>query len=126
MKIEHIAIWTPDIEVLRSFYCTHFGCVASSRYENRAKGFASYFLQLREGARIEIMQRIGVKERASTEVHGLAHLAISTGSEEEVRSITELLRNAGVRIQSEARWTGDGYFESVVMDPDGNLIEITI
>ena len=32
---------------------------------------------------------------------------------------------AGVRIISEPRLTGDGYYEAVVADPDGNLVEIT-
>lgn len=125
MKIEHVALWTPDIEVLREFYCTHFGCLAGPRYENHAKQYASYFLRLPEGARIELMQKVGIAGRPATESHGPAHFALSVGSEEAVRSFTETLRTKGVEVRSEPRWTGDGYFESVVADPDGNPIEIT-
>lgn len=126
MNIEHIAIWTHDIEVLRSFYCTYFSCIASERYENRARGFVSYFLKFPAGARLEIMQKTGVDKRALSEVCGLAHFAISVGSEDAVRLFTERLRSHGVPVRSEPRWTGDGYYESVVADPDENLIEITI
>lgn len=126
MKIEHVAIWSPDIEVLRQFYCEHFGCVASSRYENEKKRYASYFLHFPEGARIEVMQKVGIAPRASKGCHGYAHFALSVGSEREVRALTDLLRDRGVAVCSEPRWTGDGYFESVVADPDGNEIEITI
>lgn len=126
MRIEHLALWSPDIEALRAFYCAHFGCVAGARYENRATGFASYFLRFPEGARLELMQRTVLGHRAAAETCGLAHFAVSVGSEGAVRTCTDQLRAAGVPVRSEPRWTGDGYFESVVVDPDGNLIEITI
>ncbi len=126
MKIEHVALWTPDIERLRAFYTTHFGAVAGPRYENRTKGFASYFLSLGDGARLELMQRTDVGPGSRAEVHGFAHVALSVGSEAEVRATTERLRAAGVAVLGEPRWTGDGYYESVVADPDGNRIEVTI
>ncbi|HLP24299.1 MAG TPA: VOC family protein, partial [Acidobacteriota bacterium] len=57
---------------------------------------------------------------------GLAHFALSLGSEPAVYEKTERLRAAGVRVVSAPRRTGDGYYESVVLDPDGNRIEITV
>ncbi|WP_373463328.1 VOC family protein [Herbivorax sp. ANBcel31] len=57
---------------------------------------------------------------------GLAHLAVSVGSKSKVISLTERLREDGYGILSEPRTTGDGYFESIISDPDGNRIEITI
>ncbi|HEY9249425.1 MAG TPA: VOC family protein, partial [Rariglobus sp.] len=88
--------------------------------------FHSYFLSFGEGARLEIMQKPGVEEAGRGPACGLAHFAVSVGSEERVRSMTENLRVQGVRVSGEPRRTGDGYFESVVLDPDGNLIEITL
>ena len=44
MRIEHVAIWTTDLERLREFYECYFGAVAGSRYENPRKQFQSYFL----------------------------------------------------------------------------------
>ncbi|HMP75241.1 MAG TPA: VOC family protein [Kiritimatiellia bacterium] len=126
MKIEHIAIWSPDIEALRRFYCTHFGCVSGAQYRNPHTGFSSYFLSFTQGARIEVMQKQGIDFRPPPECFGIAHFALSVGSEEAVRSFTNKLRKDGIPIVGEPRWTGDGCFESVVADPDGNLIEITI
>ena len=55
----------------------------------------------------------------------IEHLAISLGSKEKVDTLTERLRKNGVRIIGEPRTTGDGYYESVIADPEGNLIELT-
>ena len=72
------------------------------------------------------MQKIGVESRPTGECLGFAHFAVSVGSEEAVRAFTNQLRECGIPVVGEPRWTGDGCFESVVADPDGNLIEITI
>ncbi len=56
---------------------------------------------------------------------GFIHLAMSTGSREGVNQLTNQLRAAGYRVVSEPRQTGDGYYESCVLDPDGNRVEIT-
>lgn len=125
MKIEHIAIWTTDIEVLRVFYCKFFGCLASDKYENHKKGFSSYFLSFADGARLEIMQKVDIVNRADHPALGLAHFAFDVGSKTRVIEFTSQLQKANVPVISEPRRTGDGYFESVVLDPDGNVIEIT-
>lgn len=39
--------------------------------------------------------------------------------------MTERLREDGYEILGEHRITGDGYYECVVADPDGDRIEIT-
>lgn len=57
---------------------------------------------------------------------GLAHIAIGMGSIDAVNALTETLRNDGFRILNEPRTTGDGYYESLVLDPEGNRIEITV
>ena len=46
--------------------------------------------------------------------------------EKEVEELTVKLRMAGYRILSDPRKTGDGYYESCVLDPDGNKVEITV
>jgi lactoylglutathione lyase len=56
---------------------------------------------------------------------GFIHLAFSTGSEEQVDELTNRLRQDGYTIADGPRRTGDGYYESVAFDPDGNRIEIT-
>ena len=56
---------------------------------------------------------------------GFAHLAFSAGSKAKVDELTSQLREAGFTVESGPRMTGDGYYESCVLDPEGNRIEIT-
>jgi lactoylglutathione lyase len=56
---------------------------------------------------------------------GLTHFAISLGSDSLVDELTRRLENDGYPVIDGPRRTGDGYYESVVLDPDGNRIEIT-
>ena len=51
---------------------------------------------------------------------GLTHLAFTFPSKEEILRFTEEMRSEGYTIAGEPRTSGDGYFESVVLDPDGN------
>lgn len=128
MKIEHIAIWSCDMELLRSFYVTYFGAVSGEKYENTAKGFSSYFLRLGDGTcRMELMHVPDlVSSPSAPRRTGLAHLAFSVGSKDAVDRLTERIRKDGWVIVGEPRTTGDGYYESVILDPEGNTIEITI
>ena len=130
MQIEHLALWTSDLERAREFYGRHFGASAGAAYHNPRTGFRSYFLTFAGGARLELMQRPDVTARpdaaSGAETLGLAHFALSLGSEQAVDRETERLRAAGVPILSAPRRTGDGYYESVVLDADGNRIELTV
>ena len=56
---------------------------------------------------------------------GLTHLAISVGSDNAVDELTNRLREDGHEVVDGPRRTGDGYYEGVALDPDGNRIEIT-
>ncbi len=130
MKIEHIAIWTNDLEQMKLFYEKYFQATAGEKYFNGSKRFESYFLQFKDGARLEIMRKPGIASNKnntwSEEVMGIAHFAISVGSKEIVNTLTETIRKDGYHIAGEPHLTGDGYYESVVLDPDGNRIEITL
>lgn len=128
MKIEHVAVWTNDLERLKDFYVDHFDAQANEKYQNAAKGFESYFLSFGSGARLELMSRPDVEADASVPKYpvGLTHLAFSVGSTERVDRLTTKLRKAGFKVLGEPRTTGDGYYESNIADPDGNRIEITI
>jgi lactoylglutathione lyase len=129
MKIEHIAIWTFELERLKSFYENYFEARAGEKYVNITKNFQSYFLHFEGGCRLEIMQMPGIPLTANNALKqftGFIHLAISVGDKEKVDSITEKLRTDGYEVIGEPRTTGDGYYESVILDPDENRIEITI
>jgi lactoylglutathione lyase len=127
MRIEHIAIWTTDLARCKRFYTSYFGATAGPAYLNPAKGFESCFLSFNGGARLEVMTTTSLPLAAlapGTQRLGLAHLAISVGSELLVDELTQRLRNDGIVVVDGPRRTGDGYYESVIIDPDGNRIEI--
>ena len=129
MHIEHLAIWTQDIQALKDFYCTWFQAKADPRYTNEQKKFESYFLTFPSGARLELMVSAALSQSSPDQGEprpGYAHIAFSVGSEVEVDAVTQRLRNAGYIILDGPRHTGDGYYESVVQDPDGNRVEITV
>jgi lactoylglutathione lyase len=129
MQIEHIAIWTTQLENMRTFYERFFNGRSNNKYHNPVKDFHSYFLEFDTGARLELMQMPGIPENSNDpakQYTGLIHFAISVGSREAVDSLTLKMREEGYPVLDGPRQTGDGYYESVILDPDGNRIEITI
>lgn len=127
MRIEHVAMYVENLEAVKDFFTTYFGAVSNEGYHNRNTDFRSYFLTFDDGARLEIMNRPdmqkGEKPLAGT---GYIHVAFSIGSREKVDEMTERLRQDGFTIISGPRTTGDGYYESCVIDLEGNQIEITV
>lgn len=126
-SIEHAALWTPDLERARAFYERYFEATAGDKYVNSEKDFSSYFLTFESGARLELMHTPALSNIAAEEpVIGYGHIAISLGSEDAVDRMTEDLRADGYPVKDGPRRTGDGYYESVVLDPDGNRVELTV
>lgn len=122
--IHHIAIWTFRLEEMKEFYTRYFNGTSNEKYINPKKGFESYFLRFEGGTDLELMSRPDVQNLPIEENRlGLTHLAFAFDSREAVLQQTELLRSAGYSIVGEPRTSGDGYFESVILDPDGNRIE---
>ena len=137
MKIEHVAIWVKDIDKVCEFYRKYFGGVVQPLYHNPAKQFTSRFVTFESGARLEIMHRPDIgrntgtfhveqSEQGIAEHFGFAHLSFSVGSKEKVDRLTQQMSDDGITIVGQPRTTGDGYYESVVLDPEGNRIEITV
>lgn len=124
MRIEHIALWVKDLELVKDFYCDYFEASANDLYHNPTKGFQSYFLTSKEGSSLEIMTRTDIVEGHSPEMLGWAHIAFSVGNKEKVDQLTNQLLQDGYICQSQPRTTGDGYYESVIVDLEGNWVEI--
>jgi len=126
IRIEHLAVWTAALEPMKDFYVGYFGARAGARYTNASTGFSSYFLTFSSGARLELMNAPGLAAGSRGGLRaGLAHFAVALGGRKAVTALTEKMRRAGITVVSEPRVTGDGYFESVVLDPDGNRLELT-
>lgn len=129
MHITHVALWVQDLETMKAFYERYLGAQAAARYENPKKRFQSYFLTFASGARLELMQRpdiASIAKSAGQEFHGYAHLAMALGSEAAVEQLTSRLVADGYLRLDGPRWTGDGYYESVILDPEGNRLELTV
>lgn len=128
MNLEHVAIWTRQLEVLKDYYVRYFGGIANERYTNASNRFHSYFLRFSSGARLELMTRPDIPQNlndpAGAQHLGLIHLAFGVVSMAEVDAKAEELQAAGFPILRGPRKTGDGYYEFETLDPDGNRLEV--
>lgn len=129
MKIDHVAIWTSKLELLKDYYVKYFGGTANAKYMNPAKRFQSYFITFNTGARLELMQRPDIPENthdtAGKQHLGIIHLAFEVTSMSEVDKKAIELQKQGFKILSGPRKTGDGYYEFETLDPDNNRLEVT-
>ena len=127
MEIDHIAIWTYNLEGMRSFYIRYFDASSNEIYHNHSKGYRSYFLSFDDDCRLELMEMPGIpksKNEPIKQFTGIIHFAIKANSRAEVDKITSIVKSDGFKVVSEPRTTGDGYYESIILDPDGNRVEI--
>lgn len=124
MSLTHIACWTNNPERLRDFYVYYFEGKSNEKYVNPAKGFSSYFVSFKNGASLEIMQRTDIHEACEKPHIGLAHIAFQFSLKDDVNSALERFRQDGYTVYGEPRFTGDGYYEGAILDPDGNIVEL--
>jgi lactoylglutathione lyase len=129
VKIEHVAIWTNQLENLKNYYVKYFGGVANNKYKNSKKQFESYFLSFESGARLELMQKPDIPLNSNdtfVKQHlGIIHIAFGVESIDELDLKARELEKDGFKILSGPRKTGDGYYEFETLDPDNNRIEVT-
>lgn len=124
MKLNHVALWTLDLERSAQFWKQYFDAEIGERYESSNRpGFSSRFIKLPSASvRIELMEGPWVRPYEH-EACGWAHVAFSVGSIEAVNIIAERFSQDGLLV-SPPRRTGDGYYEAVVRSPEGTIIEI--
>ena len=126
MIITHVAVYVDELERAARFYETYFAATRGEKYHNPRTGLQTYFLTFDGGARLELMTRPDTEKLADDRARGWNHIAFAVGSVEEVDGLTDRLAQAGHPVVSGPRTTGDGYYESVVRDTEGNLVEITV
>ena len=126
MKIEHVAMYVNDLERARDFFVKYFGGKSNDGYHNVKTGFRSFFISFDDGARLEAMNRPEMDDAPkSVQRTGYVHVAFSVGSKTKVDELTKKLSDDGYEVISGPRTTGDGYYESCIIDLEGNQIEIT-
>jgi len=128
MRIDHAALFCKDLERMRHFFLDHFEAQSNELYHNPKTGLKTFILSFPEGgSRLEIMSRPDTVEVDPAQRNiGFIHLSFAVGSKEAVDAKTEELRNAGYTVASGPRTTGDGYFESCILGPEGIQLEITV
>jgi lactoylglutathione lyase len=119
-----MAVWVSDIDGVAAFYARYFGARLGQPYRNPRKDFDSRFLRFDGGARLELMRRGDVTTRTPGQTLGYAHVALTVGDEAAVDALAARMNAEGVPLIDGPRRTGDGYYECVVRDPEGNLVEI--
>lgn len=126
MRIDHFAMYVTDLEAVKDFFIRFFGAKANEMYHNPRTGLRTYFLAFEDGGRLEIMSRPDVLDSEKNLLQsGYIHLAFSVGGKELVDELTERLKANGYPVISGPRMTGDGCYESCVLGPENNQIEIT-
>ena len=128
MKLEHIAIWTDNIELLRNYYVSFFEGQSNEMYINPKTQFQSYFISFESGARLEIMSMPNIPDNADDTINAqhkvIIHIAFSVATRQEVDAKAALLQANGFELLNGPRVTGDGYYEFVILDPDKNRLEV--
>lgn len=129
MTLEHVAIWTHQLETLKEYYEKYFNGTANNKYINSKKDFHSYFLGFASGARLELMSMPGIPGNENDTIQkqhtGIIHLAFGLDTIKDVEEKAKQLETDGFPILSGPRKTGDGYYEFETLDPDNNRIEVT-
>ncbi len=133
MKLEHVAMWTRNLECMKEFYIKYFGGVSNDKYTSTkdfGEEFHSYFLSFGGGdARLELMQLGRIPEGDSADGYeslGLTHISFSMESSDELDALYRRFKGDGVHIVGRPRMTGDGFYEACVLDPDGNRVEFAV
>jgi lactoylglutathione lyase len=127
MTIDHLAIWTYNLEGMKNFYVHYFDATSGPVYYNHSREFRSYFLSFGGTCRLEIMEMPNVPQNKNNPLKqntGLTHFALNPGSRQKVDELTQMLREDGFKVIGDPRITGDNLYESIILDPDGNRIEL--
>lgn len=125
MKIGHTALYVRDLETSAAFFETYFQGKRNHLYHNEKTGFSSYFISFGDSSQLELMNLPQLAEAPAATSCGFAHIAFQLEAKEQVDALTQRLHSDGYAVKSGPRVTGDGYYESCICGPEGNLIEIT-
>lgn len=128
MKIDHLCLNVANIEKEKDFYCRVFGFLANAKYHNNGTGWENYFLTAPDGgARLELLSHAGMPvKKCDRQATCLVHFSLALGSREAVNAAYALVKGLGCEGVGGPRVTGDGYYEASFLDPEGNMVELTV
>lgn len=127
IKIDHIAVYVHDLEKAKEFFEKYFHAQSNELYYNPNTGLKTYILSFDGHTRLELMTRPEIIDvRTSVFRNGYIHLSFNLGSKQNVDDLTQKMEEDGFCVLSGPRVTGDGYYESCVEGPEGNLLELTV
>ena len=125
-QIDHVALATNDLECLRDFYGS-FGAIPSPTSTDPDTGVRSCVLDFC-GVRLELRER--PRGRAATrgwQTPVLLHIGFALGSADAVDDLTRAIAADGHVVLEPPHRTGEpGSYESVVLDPDGNRLKLSV
>lgn len=127
MKLDHIALWTKQIEVMVDFYEKYFDGKADEMYVDEEENISCCYIIFTEGSKLELIQGPDIYEREhkiTDRVLGYTHLAFDVGSKEKVDEITEKIEKDGYQVEKRPAFIVEWFYESAIIDPEGNIIEI--
>jgi len=128
MTLDHVAIWTDQLEILKDFYVRYFYGRPNQKYRNPKTGLETYFITFESGTKLEIMTLPELAENkngTNLPYKGITHLAFAVETMQEVDEKANHLETGRFQILKGPRKTGDGFYEFETLDPDGNRIEVT-
>lgn len=126
MTIDHIAVYTSDIERLSNFYENYFYAILSDYSEDKKTGILKRYLKFDGGVKLELVTFPDLANDTAKRPHtGYGYVCISAGSRKSVDSVTARVFRDGYHVMGIPKVADDGLYKSCIEDPDGNLIEIT-
>lgn len=126
-QIEHIALATSDLDRLCDFY-RQLGALASPSSTDPDTGLRSCVLDFC-GIHLEVFERRGSSEGVTGGERSprLLHLGFALESADAVDELSTAIAAAGYRVIQPPHRTGElGRYESIVLDPDGNRLKLTV
>ena len=122
MKLAHIGIETNDLYSMELFYTRYLGFTRSYDYISRnTPGLRTIFLT-RGDAYLELLTREPASA-AQTDRRAVYHISLESADvDAEYETLSQF---PGLKVKK-PRITGDGFREMELVDPDGNVIEISM
>ncbi len=115
--IEHLGVYSKNVEVLKDWYINLFGW--KQVYTNEEKRI--YFVKADDGVMIEFCQSTDDGGIHGEKATGLRHIAISVDDFEDA---VKRVRNVGAEIITDAAISAKGVGTMFFKDPDGNVLHL--